>query len=93
MFRVVLLGVPLLAAVLWLASGHEILSKAERAVDVEVKDPLFGDTIVQKQFVRGPVFGCYVGLDSVIVISVASLAIGGGTWLLRRQRDRRKETV
>ena len=87
LFHAILLGVPLLTTVLWLASGHQILTKSARVVDVQIKDPLFGDTIVEKQFVRGPVFGCYIGLDSVIVTSVASLAIGGGAWLLRHRRD------
>ena len=93
MFRGILLGLPLLAAALWLASGRETLTKSARAVDVEIKDSLFGDTIVEKRFVRGPVFGCYLGLDSVIVVSAGSLAIGGGAWLLARRRDRRKEGV
>ncbi len=92
-FRAVLLGVPLLAAVLWLASGREVLTKSARVVDIEVKDDLFGDTVVEKRFVRGPVFGWYVGLDSVIVLSAGALAISGGAWLVGRWRDRRKEAV
>ncbi len=91
--RAVLLGLPLGAAVLWLASGRQVLTKPTRVVDVQVKDPLFGDTIDEKRFVRGPVFGWYVGLDSVIGVSAGSLVVAGGAWVLGRRLGRPKETL
>lgn len=89
----ILAGVPVLTAALWLASGREVLTKAERAVTVSVPDRLFGDTNDAVRFVRGPVFGYYVGLDLVIATLVVWLAIVGTCWLLGRRRAHQKEIV
>jgi hypothetical protein len=92
-FRGILLGVPLLAAVLWLVSGRQIFTQAERAVTIQVPDKLFGGMNTETHFVRGPIFGYYVGLDAVVVTTFVCVVIGGVSWLLRRRRERRKETL
>ncbi len=71
-----LLGVPLLAALLWLASGRETLTKSGKAVEFTVRDELFGDTLVERRLVPGPVLGYYVGLDVVAVTALATLVSG-----------------
>lgn len=93
LFAAILIGIPLLAVALWLGSGREVLTKPQRAVDVQITDKLFGDTIVETKFVRGPVFGYYVGLDLVIVATGACMAIGGISWIVGHRRARRKESV
>ena len=93
LLRGTLIGLPVAVAVFWLASGREVLTKAARAVTVQVPDTLFGDTNIQTQFVRGPVFGYYVGLDAVIITTLLCTAVAGAWWLFGRRRARPKEAV
>ena len=69
-----LIGLPLVVMVLWLASGREIFTKSGKAVDVQVRDELFGTTFVQRQFVPGPILGHYIGLDLVVLAVILCLA-------------------
>ncbi len=85
--------VPLIVAALWLVSGHEVLTKHEKAVTVAVQDPLFGDTSLEQRFVAGRIFGYYVGLDLVIVSAVVCAGIALGMWLILRHRANRTTTV
>jgi hypothetical protein len=83
----ILVVIPVLTAVLWLASGHEVFSKSGKAAQVTVSDPLFGDTTTQTQFVRGPILGYFVGLDAVAVVTAICLAIAiVCRWVARRRR-------
>lgn len=87
------MGIPVLVAILWLASGRETLTKHERVVSVTVKDELFGDTNTVSQLRPGPIFGYYVGLDLVIIAvlgSLITLAIAGVVLLLIRHRAGRE---
>jgi hypothetical protein len=84
--RLALLGLPLLTALLWIASGREVFSKSGKAAQVAVRDALFGDTTVQTQFVPGPIFGWYIGLDLVAVVALVCLAAGSAWWWLARRR-------
>jgi len=94
----VLVGIPVLVAALWLASGREVFTKHLRVVSVTVTDPLFGDTTVEQRFVAGPIFGYYVGLDLVLgavllslVLACLPYAIAGIAWLLAHRRTAREE--
>jgi len=82
----VLIGLPVLAAVLWLSSGREIATKSGRPVTVQVKDELFGGFNEETHLVPGPIFGYYVGLD--VVGAVTAAALGGGVvlWWVSRRR-------
>lgn len=82
---------PLVLAVLWLGSGRQVLTKHNRVVGVSVTDELFGDTTVVKEFVPGPIFGYYVGLDLVVAAALLCAAIGLTVWVLARRREHRKE--
>ena len=85
-WAVVLIGVPSLLAACWLASGRGIFTKSGKAVDVQVRDELFGTTFVQKQFVSGPIFGYYIGLDLVVAAAVVCLiAWAISVWIARRR--------
>jgi hypothetical protein len=86
---IVLLGLPLVAAVLWMSSGREILTKSGKIVAVTVTDELFGGTNVEQRLVRGPLLGYYIGLD--VVGAAAAMAVAGGLvwlWITRRRRRR-----
>jgi hypothetical protein len=83
----------MLAGILWLASGREVLTKPARVVSVTQTDPLFGDTMVVQEFVRGPVFGYYVGLDLVLAAALVSLVVAGVLWLLARHRAWRDRSL
>jgi hypothetical protein len=93
--RGVLIAIPLVMVVLWLASGRERLTKRERYVTVERTDALFGGTETVTEAVPGPrwAFGYYVGLDLVGLTAAASLALGAGSWLLGRRRAHAKEVT
>jgi hypothetical protein len=85
---VVLVGVPVAAAALWLYGGREVLTKSGKAVSVTVTDELFGGTNTEPQFVRGPVCGYYVGLDAVVAVTAAAVAAAIIWWLVARRRRR-----
>ena len=87
--RILQLGIPLVVGVLWGASGWEVLTKSAKAVDVEVADELFGDTIVQTELIRGPILGYYVGIDLVIAAILLSTTAGALHWLWGRRRARK----
>ncbi|HOO17631.1 MAG: hypothetical protein KBH81_04325 [Phycisphaerae bacterium] len=84
----ILVGVPLLAAVLWLASGRETFTKSGRAVEVAVRDPLFGDMVTETRLERGPIFGYYIGLDLLLLALLLAVVVGAVWWLLARHRRR-----
>ena len=85
---VALVGLPVLVCALWLASGREVVSKSGKAMQVEVANPLFGDTTVETQFKPGPVLGYYVGFDLVVVSTLGAATLGLIWWLLARRRRR-----
>jgi hypothetical protein len=91
LFRSVVIGVPVVVLVLWVSSGREVLTKAEKAQAVQVADPLFGGTDTEQHFVRGPVAGYYVGLDLVAVTACASLGACAVAWWIKRRKARGKE--
>ena len=72
----------------WLGSGREILTKSSRAVEVRVRNELFGDAETETRFVRGPIFGYYVGLDVVVVTGVFFLIAVMVYWARQRMRDK-----
>lgn len=84
---IILIGVPVLLAVLWLASGRETFTKSGKATEVVVRDPLFGDTLTETRFMPGPILGYYIGLD-LLLLSVLFAAIVAAVWwwLARRRR-------
>ena len=84
----VLVGVPLLVAILWLVSGRGLFTHSRQAVEVTVRDELFGDTRTEQRFVPGPVFGYYVGADVLLLSIVAAAAGGTAWWLISRRRAR-----
>ncbi len=80
--------------VAWLASGHEVFTKSGKALEVGVRDQLFGDVQLQVQLQRGPVLGYYIGLDLAIAVTVAALIVFGLVWLsIRRGRRHGAATV
>lgn len=81
-----LLAAPLVALGLWLASGREVLTKPARAVQVTVRDELFGDSTTQVRLESGPVFGYFVGLDVVAATLGAALIVGAIWFSLARRR-------
>lgn len=83
-----LVALPIATIVLWLVSGRETLTKSARTVSVPVRDELFGDTFVQEKIVHGPIFGYYVGLDLVIVVTLACLVVGIIAWWALRRHAR-----
>ncbi len=85
---VVLVGVPLVMAILWLASGREVFTKSGKAVEVAVRDPLFGDTTTRTELAPGPIFGYYIGLDLLILALLAAVVAGGLWWWIARRRSR-----
>lgn len=87
--RIVLICIPVLAGILWIVSGREILTKTGKPVEV-IKTDVFGDPIPFTQFEPGPVFGHYVGLDAVA--GTAALSILAVTVLWWRQRRRRSQS-
>ncbi len=83
----VLILLPLLAAILWLVSGAEVLTKTQKSQTVEVTDDLFGDTITRQELVDGPILGYYIGLDVVGGTTGASVvALLAIHWFTRKQR-------
>jgi hypothetical protein len=84
----VLIGLPLLVAVLWLASGREVLTKSGKVVAVSVRDDLFGGVNVEERFVSGPLFGYYVGLDLVGVVTGAAIVAALLWWWAARRKRR-----
>ena len=88
-----LVGMPLLTAILWLTSGREVFTKSGKPAQLAVVDPLFGDTSTQTQFVRGPIFGFYVGLDGIMMVTLACVAAGAIWWWLTRRRRRATQLV
>jgi hypothetical protein len=90
---IILIGVPVLFAILWLVSGHGVFTKSGEATEVVVRDPLFGDTLTETRFVRGPIFGYYVGLDLLLLSVVAALIAAAIWWLLARRRRRRADSA
>jgi hypothetical protein len=91
--RAALVGMPVLTALLWLASGREVFTKSGKAAQVAVMDPLFGDTTTQTQFVRGPIFGFYVGLDGIMMVTLACVAAGAIWWWAARRRRRATQLI
>lgn len=85
----ILIGVPLLVAILWIVSGHGMFTQARRIVGIPVRDELFGGTSTELRFVPGPVFGYYVGVDFLLLTIVAAAAGGTAWWLISRRRGRR----
>jgi hypothetical protein len=83
-----LAGAPLVALGLWLASGRETLTKAEKIVAVTVRDDLFGDTNTEQRAVSGPIVGHYIGLDAVILVAAAAGVTALVWWWLARRRRR-----
>jgi hypothetical protein len=81
---------------LWLASGRPVFTQHKRVVPVTVKDPFFGDTIVEQHFVPGPILGYFVGLDLVLAVAILSavitLAVAFALRLLARHRAAGRET-
>jgi hypothetical protein len=75
-------------AALWLVSGRERLSKSDRSVTVEVRDP-FGDPMSRVQFERGPIFGYFVGLDAVLLTAGAAAIATGTALIVHRLRTPR----
>jgi hypothetical protein len=86
-----LTGLPVLTAVLWLASGRQALTKSNRIVSVTVTDELFGGANVEQQLVRGPLLGYYVGLDLVGAVTVAAVICALIWWWIARRRGRKPE--
>ncbi len=92
LIAILLVVLPLAAAVLWLSSGHETFTKSGKAVQVPVKD-IFGETAMQWQFVPGPIAGFYIGLDFVAgaaLVALAGEAVLLLIWWLGRRRARRQ---
>jgi hypothetical protein len=86
---VVLIGLPLVVALLWILSGRETLTKSGKIVAVTVTDELFGGMNVEQRLVRGPFLGYYIGLD-VVGAAVAAAVAGGLVWLWITRRRRRR---
>jgi hypothetical protein len=86
---VCLVALPIVVAAAWLVSGRPVYTAAGKAVTVNGRDPLFGDTIPHQEFVPGPIAGHYVGLDLVAIAVLIALA-GAGIWLLITWRARRR---
>ncbi|HUN82095.1 MAG TPA: hypothetical protein VMV81_11380 [Phycisphaerae bacterium] len=83
-------GLPLLMAVLWIASGFETLTKSHKPVEVAVRSDLFNDIVSETQLQRGPIAGYYVGLDAVGVTVVTAALIGWVSHRLSRRRRLKK---
>ena len=79
---------PAFLLILWAVSGREFHTKTHKAVAVETRDEVFGDVIVQEQFIRGPLLGYYIGIDAVIVSALLALAVSGAYWWWSARRDR-----
>lgn len=88
LWRLILICIPMLAMVLWLASGREVLTKTGKYVEVEIVDEVFRDKTTEYQLVRGPILGCYIGLDLVLGSTAGSLAVGGVSWFVRHRRKK-----
>ena len=84
--RVLTVGIPVAVWGLWFCSGLEVLTKARKAVEIEVEDELFGDTVTETRMIPGPVGGYYIGLDLAVGITVGALLIGAGRWRRTRRR-------
>ena len=89
----ILIGVPLLVAILWIVSGHGMFTQARRIVGIPVRDELFGGTSTELRFVPGPVFGYYVGLDAVALTAAGAVAVGLIWWWLSRRTARVRAAV
>jgi hypothetical protein len=93
-WRSVLSSLAIVAAiavwVAWLASGRETFTKSGKALEVGVRNELFGDVDLQVQLQRGPIFGYYIGLDLAVAVTVAALIILGIVWLSSRRARRRR---
>jgi hypothetical protein len=85
---ILLIGIPVLMGALWLVSGRETFTKWGRSTQVLIQDPLFGDTFAETRFVRGPIFGYYVGLDLFLLSVLAAVVLGAIWWWLARRRRR-----
>lgn len=88
--RAALLLLPVITCALWLGSGRETFTKPARAVEVEVKDDVFGDTEKEIRLIRGPIIGHYVGLDAVAATVILSSTLLASAGLLRRFRRRNR---
>ena len=90
--RGALVAIPALAVGLWLAAGRENLTKSAKAVQVEVRNDLFDDTIIETQQIPGPIFGFFPGLfDFVIpVLLVAAVLLVVSEWWSRRSTKNRE---
>ncbi|RMF79218.1 MAG: hypothetical protein D6744_09335 [Planctomycetota bacterium] len=94
LIRLTLLAVAAAAVLVWAITGRETLTKSARAVQVEVVDEVFGDTITETHQVPGPVFGYYLGLDLVVPIVLAAAgAFVVLEWLRRRPAAHRKAST
>jgi hypothetical protein len=89
----VLAGVPAAVWVAWLGSGRDVFTAPEKAVEVAVRDPLFGDTVEHTEMRRGPIGGYYVGLDLALAVTVAALVVGGLAWWLIGRGGRRRRAA
>lgn len=88
------IGMILLAGVvcgMWLGSGREILTKSSRAVEIEVYDDVFGDSLPRTELVRGPIWGYYIGLDAVAATASLFLLFVITIVVIRRTRGPRHE--
>ncbi len=89
--RTVLICIPLLAGLLWIVSGREILTKTGKPVEV-IEIDAFGDPNPIIHFEPGRVFGYYVGLDAVAGTAALSLFAATVLWWRQRRRRRRSQS-
>ena len=85
---VLLIGLPVLAGIVWLAGGRETLTKSNKIIAITVGDEVFGGTDVEQRLVPGPLFGYFVGLDLVGAVTIAAGVCGLIWWWAARRKRR-----
>ena len=85
LIHAVLICVPVLAGILWIACGRENLTKTGKAVTSTGED-IFGDPSTTIVFEPGPIYGYYVGLDVFAGTTALSGTAALVLWWRRRRR-------
>lgn len=85
LMRTVLICIPALAGILWIASGRENLTKTGKFVKSTGED-VFGDPSTTLILEPGPIYGYYVGLDIFAASTAFCLTAALVLWWWQRRR-------